>query len=87
MTTQVVNAETENQIVDSPDSFSEQHFRKLIGRMQKTVAKVRRIDLPELLELAWVDGMLDPFAERLVRSRPDLKDDIDQITIELRAAD
>jgi hypothetical protein len=85
MTTQVVNAETENQIVDAPDSFSEQHFRKLIGRMQKTVAKVRRIDLPELLELAWVDGMLDPFAERLVRSRPDLKDDIDQITSELRA--
>jgi hypothetical protein len=31
--------------VESPDSFSEQHFRKLIGRMQKTVAKVRRIDL------------------------------------------
>lgn len=87
MTTQVVNAETENQIVESPDSFSEQYFRKLIGRMQKTVAKVRRIDLPELLELAWVDGMLDPFAERLVRSRPDLKDDIDQITDDLRAAD
>ncbi len=87
MTTQVVNTETENQSVESPDSFSEQHFRKLIGRMQKTVAKVRRIDLPELLELAWVDGMLDPFAERLLRSRPDLKDDIDQITNELRNAD
>jgi hypothetical protein len=87
MTTQVVNAETENQIVESPDSFSEQYFRKLIGRMQKTVAKVRRIDLPELLELAWVDGMLDPFAERLSRSRPDLRDDIDQITGDLRAAD
>ncbi len=85
MTTQDVN--TENQTMESLESFSEQHFRKLIGRMQKTVAKVRRIDLAELLELAWVDGMLDPFAERLIRSRPDLKEDIEQITSELRAAD
>ena len=87
MTTHEVNTETEQQSVESPDSFSEQHFRKLIGRMQKTVAKVRRIDLAELLEFAWVDGMLDPFAERLIRSRPDLKDDIDQICSDLRVAD
>jgi hypothetical protein len=87
MTTQVENTETEHQAVESSDTFSEQYFRKMIGRMQKTVAKVRRIDLPELLELAWVDGMLDPFAERLLKSRPDLKDDINQITDDLRAAD
>jgi|GEM_PF-3339473 len=85
MTTQDVN--TENQTIEPLESFSEQYFRKLIGRMQKTVAKVRRIDLAELLELAWVDGMLDPFAERLIRSRPDLKEDIDQITSDLRVAD
>jgi len=85
MTTQVVNTESENQIAS--DTFSEQQFRKLIGRMQKTVAKVRRIDLPELLEFAWVDGLLEPFAERLLRSRPDLKDDIDLILNDLRAAD
>lgn len=92
MTTQEVNAieaesEVENQSGESPHSFSEQQFRKLVGRMHKTVSKVRRIDLAELLEYAWVDGVLDPFAERLVRSRPDLKEDIDQITQDLRAAD
>jgi reverse gyrase len=87
MTTQVVNTESENQIAETSDTFSEQQFRKLIGRMQKTVTKVRRIDLPELLEFAWVDGLLEPFAERLLRSRPDLKDDIDMILNDLRAAD
>lgn len=87
MTTQVVNTETEHQIAETSDTFSEQQFRKLIGRMQKTVTKVRRIDLPELLEFAWVDGLLEPFAERLLRSRPDLKDDIDMILNDLRTAD
>ena len=85
MTTHEVNPE--NQTIDSPESFSELYFRRLIGRIQKTVGKVRRIDLTELLELAWVDGMLEPFAERLLRSRPDLKEDIDSITEDLRSAD
>ncbi|MCX6130113.1 MAG: hypothetical protein NTX25_13740 [Proteobacteria bacterium] len=77
----------ETASADTEESFSEQYFRKLIGRMQKTVAKVRRIDVAELLELAWVDGMLEPFAERLIRSRPELKEDVESVCQELRIAD
>lgn len=77
----------DSQTGESLDSFSEQYFRKQIGRIQKTVSKVRRIDLTELLELAWVDGMLSPFADRLSRSRPDLKDDILAICQDIQQAD
>ncbi len=85
MTTQEVS--TENPSIETSEAFSEQAFRKLIGRMHKTVGKVRRIDLAELLEFAWVDGVLEPFAERLVRSRPDLKEDVEVVVKELTAAE
>ena len=77
----------ESEAVVELEGFSEQYFRKSIGRLQRTVAKVRRIDLGELLEMAWVDGMLEPFAERLARSRPDLKDDIVAACREISLAD
>ncbi len=72
---------TEGQILTD-----EQYFRHLISRMQKTVTKVRRIDVAELLEWAWVDGKLEPFASRLTRSRPDLADEIEVILADLRTA-
>ncbi len=71
---------------DSTESFNEQYFRRLVSRMQKTVSKVRRIDVEELLELAAVDGMLEPFAHRLVRSRPDLQEDVKRAMAELEGA-
>ena len=72
--------------VEGQSGFSEQYFRRLVARLQKTVSKVRKIDVEELLELAWVDGMLDPFAERLLRSRPDLQDDVSKAMEELKGA-
>ena len=80
-------ASTETESANFQESFTEQHFRKLIARIHKTSAKVRRIDLAELMELAWVDGMLEPFAERLIRSRPDLKEEIEQACRDLQIAD
>jgi hypothetical protein len=77
---------TTTLVQDSQDAFNEQYFRKLVSRMQKTVAKVRRIDVEELLELAWVDGMLEPFADRLLRSRPDLREDVERAVLDLRGA-
>ncbi len=71
------------QTEDGAESFNEQYFRKLVSSIQKTVTKVRRIDVEELLELASVDGMLEPFAQRLVRSRPDLLDDVQRARAEL----
>ena len=79
-------ATTTTPVQDSQDAFNEQYFRKLVSRMQKTVAKVRKIDVEELLELAWVDGMLDPFADRLLRSRPDLREDVERAVMDLRGA-
>ena len=74
------------QAAEGGDSFNEQYFRRLVSRMQKTVSKVRRIDVEELLELALVDGMLEPFAQRLLRSRPDLQDDIMRAMADLEGA-
>ena len=71
---------------EGAEGFNEQYFRRLVARMQKTVSKVRRIDVDELLELAWVDGMLEPFAERLLRSRPDLETDIQRAVTDLQGA-
>jgi hypothetical protein len=79
-------ATTTTPVQDSQDAFNEQYFRKLVSRMQKTVAKVRKIDVEELLELAWVDGMLDPFADRLLRSRPDLREDVERALMDLKGA-
>jgi DNA-binding GntR family transcriptional regulator len=79
-------ATTTTLVQDSQDAFNEQYFRKLVSRKQKTVAKVRRIDVEELLELAWVDGMLEPFADRLLRSRPDLREDVERAVMDLRGA-
>lgn len=76
----------ETLAADIQEPFNEQQFRQLIGRMQKTVGKVRRIDVAELLEWAWVDGILEPFATRLVRSRPDLAEEVDAILADLRQA-
>lgn len=70
-----------SQTVDSivnGDSFDEQYFRKLLNQANRSISKVRRIDIDELLELAWVDGMAQPFAERLSRSRPELRVDIER---------
>lgn len=74
----------ETPIEDESQEFSTPYFRQLISRSQRTLAKVRRIDVAELLEWAWVDGQLEPFASRLVRSRPDLEGEVSRIMDELR---
>lgn len=78
-------SQTADPIAVNEDSFDEQYFRKLLNSANRTITKVRRIDVEELLELAWVDGMAQPFAERLSRSRPELKDDIDRALSDLGA--
>lgn len=66
-------------------AFDELYFKRLLSRANRTITNVRRIDVEELLELAFVDGTTKPFAERLLRSRPELKDDVDRVLEELGA--
>lgn len=75
-----------HQEEENTGGFNEQYFRRLVAQMQKTVSKVRKIDVDELLELAWVDGMLEPFAERLLRSRPDLEGDVQRAVADIKGA-
>ena len=67
------------------ESFDEQYFKRLLSNANKTISKVRRIDIDELMELAFVDGMAQPFAARLLRSRPELKEDVERALDELGA--
>ena len=76
----------ETVLTEGQTVTDEQYFRQLISRMGKTVSKVRRIDVAELLEWAWVDGKLEPFAARLTRSCPDIADEIELILADLRTA-
>lgn len=73
----------EDALIDG--SEHDQYFRRLLNSSNRTISKVRRIDIDELLELAWVDGMAQSFAERLLRSRPDLKADVERVMTELSA--
>lgn len=66
-------------------SFDELYFKRLLSRANRTISNVRRIDVEELLELAFVDGTARPFAERLLRSRPELKDDVERVLEDLGA--
>ncbi len=61
---------------EAADSSAEKYFRRLVARFHKTLPKIRRIEVAELLEQAWVDGQLDSAAERLAVARPDLYDEI-----------
>jgi tRNA U38,U39,U40 pseudouridine synthase TruA len=64
--------------VESQETLGEQYFRKLLSQSGTTISKVRRIDVADLLELAWVDGKAQAFAERLLRSRPELRDEVEE---------
>lgn len=65
------------------ESFDELYFKRLLGRASRTITNVRRIDVDELIELAFVDGTSKPFAERLLRSRPELREDVERALAEL----
>jgi hypothetical protein len=69
----------------SEESFDEQYFKRLLSSANRTLSKVRKIDIEELMELAWVDGMAQPFADRLARSRPELKGDIERALVDLKS--
>ncbi len=71
--------------VVNDEALNEQYFKKLLSSTNRTLSKVRKIDVEELLELAWVDGMAQPFAERLIRSRPELKEDVARALSDLGA--
>ncbi|MBC7659459.1 MAG: hypothetical protein H7249_07095 [Chitinophagaceae bacterium] len=75
--------QTETAVPDVAESFDELYFKRLLGRANRTITNVRRIDVDELLELAYVDGTLAPFAERLLRSRPELKEDVERVLADL----
>jgi len=76
-------SQTETLVSDVAEPFDELYFKRLLGRANRTITNVRRIDVDELLELAFVDGTAKPFAERLLRSRPELRDDVERALEEL----
>ena len=77
--------QTETELPEVAESFDELYFKRLLSRANRTITNVRRIDVDELLELAYVDGTAKPFAERLLRSRPELKEDVERALEELGA--
>ncbi len=66
-------------------AFDEIYFKRLLSRANRTISNVRKIDVEDLLELAFVDGTARPFAERLLRSRPELKEDVERVLEDLGA--
>ncbi len=78
--------QTESATLDSEVLvFDEMYFKRLLARANRTISNVRRIDVEDLLELAYVDGTARPFAERLLRSRPELKEDVERVLEDLGA--
>lgn len=77
--------QTETAVPVGAESFDELYFKRLLSRANRTITNVRRIDVDELLELAFVDGTAKPFAERLLRSRPELRDEVENALRELGA--
>lgn len=75
--------QTETAAPDVAETFDELYFKRLLSRANRTITNVRRIDVDELLELAFVDGTAKPFAERLLRSRPELREDVERALEEL----
>lgn len=74
--------QTESAVAEVP-TFDELYFKRLLSRANRTISNVRKIDVEELLELAFVDGTSKEFAERLLRSRPELKEDVERVMEEL----
>jgi hypothetical protein len=72
-------------VATGAQSFDELYFKRLLSRANRTISNVRRIDVEELLELAFVDGTARPFAERLLRSRPELREEVERVLEELSA--
>ncbi|RYZ82172.1 MAG: hypothetical protein EOP04_22570 [Proteobacteria bacterium] len=77
--------QTVTAVPDVAETFDELYFKRLLARANRTITNVRRIDVVELLELAYVDGTLDQFAERLLRSRPELKEEVELGVAEITA--
>ncbi len=61
---------------EATDVSEEKYFRRLIAQFHKTLPKIRRTEVAEVLEQAWVDGQLETTARMLASSRPDLYDEI-----------
>ena len=72
-------------VVSEAPSFDELYFKRLLSRANRTISNVRRIDVEELLELAFVDGTARPVAERLLRSVPELKEEVERVLEDLGA--
>jgi hypothetical protein len=77
--------QNESAVPEVAESFDELSFKRFLSRSNRTITNVRRIDVDELIELAFVDGIAEQFAERLLRSRPELREDVERALEEVGA--